>query len=185
MKQIRRGVFETNSSSSHSVTISKDRIELTEDDYIKRVDHMAKTGKNKVMLEFGEFGWGWDVLSDPSSKLSYLATIILGEIDFNSAEISSTDDKESVLKLYKNTEGFKLLNSVFKKYCRGVKVDKELFKIGQFRDDETYYINSDTGYIDHQSNPGTLKNFLDSEGVTVEEFLFNSGIEMIIDNDNH
>lgn len=63
MKNIRRGVFETNSSSMHSLSI----IGST---------NMAK--KNEfgpiTHVSYGEFGWEYDRLTDPVEKLSYLIT---------------------------------------------------------------------------------------------------------------
>jgi hypothetical protein len=58
-KQIRQGVFETNSSSTHSICIAKDA-ELT----IPKSLH----------FEFGEFGWEHDTLQSMSEKASYLYT---------------------------------------------------------------------------------------------------------------
>lgn len=59
MKQIRKGVFETNSSSTHSICIAKD-VELT----IPKALHFS----------FGEFGWERDTLYSVSEKASYLYT---------------------------------------------------------------------------------------------------------------
>lgn len=62
MKNIRRSVFETNSSSMHSLSI---------------IGSSRLTPKNFpsiVNVEYGEFGWGYDRLSTPVEKLSYLIT---------------------------------------------------------------------------------------------------------------
>ena len=61
MKQIRRNVFETNSSSTHSICISKAPVTV---------------GKH-VYFEIGEFGWGNDCV-DISD---YLYTAILDQYD--------------------------------------------------------------------------------------------------------
>lgn len=58
-KQIRQGVFETNSSSTHSICIAKDA-ELT----IPKSLH----------FDFGEFGWECDTLQSVGEKASYLYT---------------------------------------------------------------------------------------------------------------
>jgi len=63
MKKIRKGVFETNSSSTHSICIAKDA-ELT----IPKSLH----------FDFGEFGWEYDTLSDVYTKASYLYTGLMG-----------------------------------------------------------------------------------------------------------
>lgn len=59
MKQIRKGVFETNSSSTHSICIAKD-VELT----------IPKS----LYFSFGEFGWECRTLYSVSEKASYLYT---------------------------------------------------------------------------------------------------------------
>lgn len=58
-RQIRQGVFETNSSSTHSICIAKDA-ELT----IPKELH----------FEFGEFGWECNTLQSVDEKASYLYT---------------------------------------------------------------------------------------------------------------
>lgn len=70
-KQIRQGVFETNSSSTHSICIAKDA-ELTI--------------PQKVHFEFGEFGWECRTLKSISQKASYLYTGLISndrQDDFN------------------------------------------------------------------------------------------------------
>jgi hypothetical protein len=58
-RKIRKGVFETNSSSTHSMCIAKNvKVELPD----------------AVNFEFGEFGWEVDTLDSVDSKASYLYT---------------------------------------------------------------------------------------------------------------
>jgi hypothetical protein len=59
MLKIRQGVFETNSSSTHSICIAK-KAEL----------NIPK----HVYFDFGEFGWECDTLRSLSKKASYLYT---------------------------------------------------------------------------------------------------------------
>lgn len=57
--KIRQGVFETNSSSTHSICIAKD----------------AKLSIPKSLhFDFGEFGWEYDTLDSVEQKASYLYT---------------------------------------------------------------------------------------------------------------
>lgn len=60
-KQIRKSVFETNSSSTHSVCISN-----TADLILP----------NDIEFKFGEFGWEYDRLSSIAEKASYLYTAL-------------------------------------------------------------------------------------------------------------
>jgi hypothetical protein len=62
MKQIRQGVFETNSSSTHSVTIYGS-------------DHIVYP-KYIPVIEFGEFGWEQNLYPDYTDKLSYVITML-------------------------------------------------------------------------------------------------------------
>jgi hypothetical protein len=61
-RQIRKGVFETNSSSTHSICIAKN-VELNIPD--------------SLHLEYGEFGWGEDSLQSVEEKASYLFTALM------------------------------------------------------------------------------------------------------------
>ena len=56
-KQIRRGVFETNSSSVHAICISKSNEYKTQDN---------------VDFIYGRFGWSPETLYTPEEKASYL-----------------------------------------------------------------------------------------------------------------
>lgn len=61
-RQIRRGTFETNSSSTHAICITKKD---------------CKGLGTHLDFEVGEFGWEYDHYSDRYSKASYLITAIL------------------------------------------------------------------------------------------------------------
>lgn len=76
--QIRMGVFETNSSSTHAICITKKK-----DNY--------KIPKH-IDFEFGEFGWECDEYSDICNKASYLITAIF------SFSKSKVDEKLAQLK---------------------------------------------------------------------------------------
>lgn len=62
-KQIRKSAFETNSSSTHSICITKNNI----------LDQKQK----HVDFTIGEFGWEREQYHDPYSKAQYLYTAIL------------------------------------------------------------------------------------------------------------
>lgn len=61
MKTIRSNVFETNSSSTHSLTLVEGPSWST----------MVPNYGDKLIIHGGEYGWGYDVLEDPYSKASY------------------------------------------------------------------------------------------------------------------
>lgn len=60
MKQIRHGVFETNSSSTHAICIAK--------------NNLSNPLPKELYFDFDEYGWEWDLLSLPDEKASYLHT---------------------------------------------------------------------------------------------------------------
>lgn len=73
MLQIRPGVFETNSSSTHSICIATDRKEP-----LKLQD--------RLWFATGDYGWAWEKLTDPEEKASYLYSAILELYERNKAE---------------------------------------------------------------------------------------------------
>ena len=82
MRQIRNGVFETNSSSVHSICIQKDK---------------NITLPNSIYFHTGEYGWEFDRVD----TASYLYTAILSTYDKDEAEekikqIKTVLDKHSI-----------------------------------------------------------------------------------------
>ncbi len=63
--QIRRSVFETNSSSTHSICVTKNNV----------LDQL----QDKIVFTIGGFGWEWEIYYTPTEKASYLYTAILVE----------------------------------------------------------------------------------------------------------
>lgn len=122
MYQIRKGVFETNSSSSHSISISSS-------DHFTDILH----GINGVIYVTGdEFGWGCESISGAYEKLQYLITGLFSDCN---SQVDVEDVKE-------NNNYYKMLERVIKKYCNCSLYIKK--SIGG----QKYY---DYGYIDHQS----------------------------------
>ena len=64
-KKIRSGVFETNSSSVHSLVFSKEGLEPS----VLPVDK-----NDKIITDFGEFGREYCIYNTQAEKLSYLIT---------------------------------------------------------------------------------------------------------------
>ena len=62
MKTVRHNTFETNSSSSHSLTIGGS---------VVRPSKLKDT--NTYTIHGGEYGWGYETYSDPAFKISYTA----------------------------------------------------------------------------------------------------------------
>ena len=66
-KKVREGVFETNSSSTHSISICN----MNPDDVM---NHLPVDGNGTLTIPLdGEFGWEFDSYNDVYSKTQYLA----------------------------------------------------------------------------------------------------------------
>ncbi len=76
MKKIRKGVFETNSSSSHSLVYSQKNP--------NRIEYELKTDNGVLTIHFRDYGWSGpesfygfgtdDILASSNDKLDYVAT---------------------------------------------------------------------------------------------------------------
>lgn len=170
MKKLRKGVFETNSSSMHSVVITGNS-----DDFD---DFPMLDGNGMVHINCDEFGWSYEGYYDGvEQKLSYLATMIATQAyqyyDYEEDNLPEELNRENM----EWNEDFVLVDNILIEYCKcGGWVIRR-------RNDEFY----PWGYIDHQSYYPSIREFLEHEcnGISVENFLFSSGVTLEIDNDNH
>ncbi len=162
-RQIRIGVFETNSSSTHTLTIAgKNNGEYFTVDPKDVPDDpglAALPGDNKVHVKLGEFGWECTAFNNAYDKLSYALTMV----------VMTECDGQSVY----DSKGFNDINKLIqtKLNCDGITIDN--------------YPNGDY-YIDHQSYDyySSLDDFLNEYGVTLEDFIFDKNIIVITKNDN-
>ena len=166
-RQIRRNVFESNSSSMHSLSISVNDVWDT-----LEVDEF----ENKVVTEFGEFGWEICNYRDAATKLSYIVTMLVE----THSDCCSMEELEE-------TEDFQWINSTVAEYCNcdGIVINNNITYGGEYEWNGKIWKYSDhDGYIDHQSVM-KIKELLDEYGCTMEEFIFNTGVVLHTDNDNH
>lgn len=70
---VRKGVFETNSSSSHSISIADDTKQFV-------MDTIYPDQNGNVYVYGGEYGWEWFKHNDAETKLSYAAQQFHGNI---------------------------------------------------------------------------------------------------------
>lgn len=157
MKQIRQDTFETNSSSSHSITISNkghfDANALPVVDYYKGT-------KDCVVLTGGEFGWGYEYYDDALTKANYLATFV------ETVELYNHDMSKYYNMLVDCIKGVT--------GCKNVVLD-----LGS---DNKFGYNPDA-YIDHQSEEVGIDAFTSIDDL--KHFIFNRKSVLVIDNDNH
>ena len=185
MRQIRKRIFETNSSSTHSVSITNPKLDLSQlDEYVDPADHY-------IHIQFGEFGWGYDEYEDAYNKLAYLLTMILETQHATFGRSGFTTLEEFYM-----LDDFILLESIVTevaKDCKGINIFNDGFKFNPYDDPEIDIKNEShgwldhEGYIDHQSceDYRCLADFLEDWGVSIEDFIFDENIQLVIDNDNH
>jgi len=154
MLNIRNSVFETNSSSSHSLVFSK---------LDRGYSYDLPVDEDGVLtIPFGEFGWGPDVLRTPLEKLSYYITD-------NSGWQYDDDEKswDTIVEEVMSNDVIQEVIEIIKSRCPQVKEVR-------FEPASSYYPR---GYVDHES-------FGTSHETDFEDLVFNNGVIILIDNDN-
>lgn len=157
---IRNGMFETNSSSMHSIVICKDGGSYTEKELHDPIflDGTIKFWEND--LEFGRSPF--ELLTTWDRKLAF----VIASLCRNKEE----EDEEA-----KNiiTELEKIVSKHIPECCK-IKIADICYE----------YSSWPYGYIDHQSL-GLLDRLLKEEGVSIEEFIFNKKYIVVIDGDEY
>lgn len=171
MKRITRSeVWETNSSSIHTLTFCGESsmhydMDVEQDGY--------------VHSHFDNYGWDGEPLDDMYRRLSYILTM--------AAMIERRNKTYYDEESFYQTESFKMIEDVVKEHvdCKGIIIDYN--GIEMYQDEYGEYV-AFNGFIDHQSceDYNSLDDFLkDSDAGSIERFIFDDSIVMIIDNDNH
>jgi hypothetical protein len=156
-KVIRTSMFETNSSSTHSISIQRLPVNS------KQSKLVVKDGVCNIYG--GEFGWGLHRYTSAEAKASYLMTHIMGGLG----------EKSSPLEIRKaeNTSKAKMLKEV-------IMTETGATQVNFCKEENGFW---DYGYIDHQSD-GVAEEAFTSEK-TMRDFIFNPKSILVIDNDNH
>lgn len=190
MRQIRKTIFETNSSSTHSVTMASGKLVNTID--YCQLDNYVDPADHYIHMTFGEFGWEEMEYTDALTKLQYLLNMIL-----ETNKVSSINPNGiKTLEDFYNCDDFLLLESIVAenvKDCKGINIfddDIEAHSYDSVDNDGNNCINyylTYNGYIDHQSCEGykCLADFLNEWDTTVEDFIFDKNVVLVTDNDNH
>lgn len=166
MINIRNSIFETNSSSMHSIIISKNAVSDNEDYFIHKWTKYPTLELDEDELYFGRSPFA--ILDTFEEKLVYL---IASEIN---------NDKEFKVLLA-------TVNEILHEHNINVKAKIKVPKVKEY-DYNTYkYTGNKVSYygdIDHQSD-STLKGFLNKYHLTHKEFLENPNIIVVIDGDEY
>lgn len=180
-KNIRQGIFETNSSSTHVIVVDQENVKYKKELHLSTAWNDDYT-KEKYVMYLRSYGWGFDWLDYAESKLSYLMTYaIQGLYSLTQDELNRDLDKIWAGEL----SGFgpeynDLVDLVdfIKEYSANSK-DIDGIELRFEYDDEL-------PYIDHQSYDGNIEQMLhyNGHGMSMAEFVFNPAVRMRISNDN-
>ena len=170
---IRSNVFETNSSSVHTLAIVKNAI-------LK----LPTPGSTLEVNCNGEFGWENEVYTDVDSKLSYLWKALEDSVyDSNvtiDEQVEALKDKVAKLKSYLTEIGVNLVIE----YDTIKKVESSCtpgyFYVQCLNADE----KASTGYIDHGCEAKAFVEYVLSSSDNLFRFLFDERSYIITGNDN-
>lgn len=150
MKKIRQNVFETNSSSVHSLVINSEGLEPSNLKIDPKTDH--------IIVNTQYFGKEYNIYNSQEDKLSYLITYIIADLQRN-----YDDDEILTVELFKDYR-FIDIENIIKEYCNCsgiiVNIDEE-------------------GGFDHQTSPhesGCIIDFYNNQ--EVKNFIFNKYISL-------
>ncbi len=125
MKIIRAKQFETNSSSSHSLVI---------DESVKTYSSITPNYEGCIILDGGEFGWGWEKITDPLTKANYCAVDCIESEDLldNIKEVikEHTGAKDVIINIDVNyrTNNYSYIDHQSKGRSREIASSKEKLK---------------------------------------------------------
>lgn len=157
--QVRKNVFETNSSSSHSLIIEKGSIPV----YLSK-EHAIH---GKIVVELDQFGWGPDYLFNMDEKLSYIFTDQISHLFGGRGENDNVrDDVEYALR---ENELLSRVAHVLKEYT-GCELEVEC--------------NISYPGVDHQSR-GLSNDLLSLNDEELLFYLISTSCGVELDHDNH
>ena len=167
-KQIRRGCFETNSSSMHSIVVKRSDVQGNPADsgpYIYK-------GRLRFWGSALEFGRSpFDILDTPIKKLRYAIAEKCG--GWREANVADAIFEEEILPI---------IREIFPEVEEVVFDDLDDFEVieGQKR----AVTGRDYGWVDHQSQ-GMLARFLKNKGIDLKEFIIDPRYVIIVDGDEY
>ena len=209
---VRTGMFETNSSSAHSLLIMKKRQTMTQQE-IRDEYYLDEEWHNGNVLRLhsydNEYGRSFDVLTSFRDKLSYALASMCGNCYRLKTYIEAGDTFKKVFEpLLKKLVGvdeveMPMDNRCFNVYsdtvtddeCQDYDTYEEVpyddlvynedceYSTKSGRKQERIWLDvPDFGGIDHQSL-GLFQGFLKKYGLTLEEYLIRKDIVVVIDGD--
>ena len=155
MKVIRSSIFETNSSSVHTLVLRKE----SSNRYLDKSDRDKYLYDGKIEIFLGQFSWGYDILSGFSEKASYLATMIAEKYKW-------LEDKETESYEYRAMDKIIEMTKEDAEWDDIVSAISSNFGIGSSDNIvlDCNYTDPGDFYIDHQSRYPSIYAFLEANG---------------------
>lgn len=205
MIQIRRGCFETNSSSMHSIVVTKNDDHYP-NEYYKDI-YLTKNNELRFYSSDLIFGRSpFEVLDTFERKLAYAIASFCNSSDPEATAKYGAEFDRIAKKYIPDFEGFSFDEIHETIYLdkdgneipwtkliwtrkKGTKENKHYYydendELIEAKKTDEEYVYNDYGDIDHQS-AGLLQSFLAKEKITLEEFLTNKKYVVIIDGDEY
>ena len=144
-KQIRNNVFETNSSSQHSLVISEDGLEPSE---------FTLDENGYIHVGYGSFGKEYEIYTTQYDKLSYLITLCY----------YCTNPHQNT----ENTYQFKYIEDAIRSYigneCKGIIIDEEY---EPYIDHQSYPCDGDIEIV-NVYDINSINNFVFNEYISLK-----------------
>ena len=167
MLNIRKSIFETNSSSMHSIVIAKNKDKSLDDYFYHDWENCPTLELTETDLEFGRGPFNF--LNTFEEKLCYL----IAAVNFKDNEFNQLiDTVNQILKEKNITE--KTVNIIVPE------IDDYDYEKHEYKEEKVPFY----GDIDHQSL-GVFQGFLNKYHLTHKQFLENPNIEVVIDGDEY
>lgn len=194
---IREGVFETNSSSAHTLVIKKDKYlknNMFDDETFKnmiREELYLDENEDEIIIDDLHCDEYFDtyILTEPIEKTKYLINSIISYFDFDNNDVlKSVNDLintiDSVCQVFTDI-GFKVFISV------PMGVDRILYnKNSDFKDiggeDNFGYTNSEISDIFRQTFVDiNILNFIKRKNISIKDFIFNKKYYILVGRDEN
>jgi hypothetical protein len=185
--QIRHGVFETNSSSSHSLSLSEkfDKNDTTLID----LDFDIDPTDTYIQVKYGEFGWEEEEFNDSKTKLSYVVTFLNDVVRVDGTTNEVYVDREVVSDIDYCKKGNPSLEKYLdpniypklREMLDEVVFEYTGYKIQTIDNDASSYFKQ--GYIDHQSMSLLVFEDIFESKEKLANFIFNKKSTLHTGND--
>lgn len=209
-RQLRKMVFETNSSSAHSIVVTKNDVHVKPEEFHKDSNSLERIYLNNKGI--WEIAWHEEDLSFDRCPMNLLTTVedkaryVFADYCGYGANPEKVEEITEVLKkIIPGLQGIEFPKKDVEAYEHedGTLVDPKIKVHSDWDDDglhyyyikdgeqvpvkssKTYFRRENSyGYVDHQSH-GLVENFLRHQNISLEEFLTNRKYVIVIDGDEY